>query len=213
MLKQSGRSHGISGFTLIEMIVTVAIMALLAALAMPSMLGWVRNNKIRTVSDSLQNGLRLAQSEATRRSRQVVFSLTNDKPVNGTYTAVADGNNWAINTVTVPGMTGDPSVFVEAGVLTDVGSDVRVDGPMAICFNAIGRLVANDDPGITGADCTLPTPTTPPGTATPVHAYSITFTDPAAGDRPLQVTVALGGQVRLCDPAKTLSDTQPDGCP
>ena len=32
-------------------------------------------------------------------------------------------------------------------------------------------------------------------------------------DRPLRVTVSMGGQVRMCDPARTQSATQPDGCP
>jgi type IV fimbrial biogenesis protein FimT len=35
----------------------------------------------------------------------------------------------------------------------------------------------------------------------------------AGADRPLQVQIKLGGQVRMCDPARTLSATQPDGCP
>jgi len=204
VLKQQGSCERQQGFTLVEMIVTVAIMALLGALATPSMIGWVRNNKIRTVSDSLQNGLRLAQAEATRRSRQVVFSLTDDKPSASGYTAKTDGNNWAINTV--PAMTsGETSAFVEAGILRDVGSNVVISGPAAICFNSLGRLAVNPSPGVTSAVCTLPT--------TAAYSYTIQMSDRAEGDRPLRVTVALGGQVRLCDPARTLSDSQPDGCP
>ncbi|WP_240648572.1 GspH/FimT family pseudopilin [Variovorax beijingensis] len=194
------------GFTLVEMVITFAIMALLAALAMPSMLGWVRNNKIRTVSDSLQNGLRLAQAEATRRSRQVVFALTDDKPAGAStaYTAKTDGSNWAIETVAA--LTEDGTgAFVEAGVLRDVGSNVMISGPAAICFNALGRLVANASPGVTGANCGLP--------SSSAHVYTITMSDQVTGDRPLKVTVALGGQIRLCDPSRTLSSSQPDGCP
>lgn len=198
------------GFTLIELMVTIALMSLLMALAMPAFNSWIRNNKIRTVSDSLQNGLRLAQSEATRRSRQVVFSLTNDKPVDTSFTASADGSNWAVSTVAATGMTdaSDGSAFVEAGVLADAGSGVQITGPSAICFGSIGRLVANTAPGITGAECELPTATPP------VQAYDVTVANAVDGvDRPLRVLVALGGQVRLCDPAKTLSSSHPDGCP
>lgn len=189
------------GFTLVEMIVVVAIMALLAALATPSMLGWVRNNKIRTVSDALQNGLRQAQTEATRRSRQVVFSLTDGSPTNTSYTAKANGSNWAISTV-VPADSDATAAFVEAGILRDVGSNVAISGPISICFSSIGRLVANDTPGPASANCK----------AAAVQ-YDIAMSDSKTGDRPLRVLVALGGQVRMCDPARTLSDTQPDGCP
>lgn len=189
------------GFTLVEMIVVVAIMALLAALAMPSMLGWVRNNKIRTVSDSLQNGLRMAQAEATRRSRQVVFSLTDDTPNSTSYTAKASGGNWAISTV-VPTDSDVTAAFVEAGILRDVGSNVVISGPKSICFSSIGRLVQNTAPGPTDANC-----------AAAAAQYDIKMSDDATGDRALRVTVALGGQVRMCDPLRTLSATQPDGCP
>jgi len=196
------------GFTLIEMIVVVAIMALLAALATPSMLGWVRNNKIRTVSDSLQNALRQAQTEATRRNRQVVFSLTDNSPATTTYTAKANGSNWAISTV-VPADSDATATFVEAGILLNVSSNVAITGPKtssntasALCFSSIGRLVKNDTPGPTGAKCTAE-----------AVQYDIAMSDTKTGDRPLRVTVAVGGQVRMCDPARTLSATQPDGCP
>lgn len=201
MLKASLAQRCRGGFTLIEMMVVIAIMALLAALATPSMLGWVRNNKIRTVSDALQNGLRQAQTEATRRSRQVVFSLTDGSPTNTSYTAKANGSNWAISTV-VPADSDATAAFVEAGILRDVGSNVAISGPISICFSSIGRLVKNDTPGPTSANCK----------AAAVQ-YDIAMSDSKAGDRPLRVLVALGGQVRMCDPARTLSDTQPDGCP
>ena len=196
------------GFTLVEMIVVVAIMALLAALATPSMLGWVRNNKIRTVSDSLQNALRQAQTEATRRNRQVVFSLTDNSPTTTTYTAKANGSNWAISTV-VPADSDTTATFVEAGILLDVASNVAITGPKtssnvasALFFSSIGRLVTNETPGPTGANCKAE-----------AAQYDIAMSDTKTGDRPLRVTVAVGGQVRMCDPARTLSATQPDGCP
>lgn len=201
MLKISLSPRYRRGFTLIEMIVVVAIMALLAALAMPSMLGWVRNNKIRTVSDSLQNGLRLAQSEATRRSRQVVFSLTDDKPTGTGYTAKASGSNWAISTV-APADSDVTAAFIEAGILRDVGSNVVISGPAAVCFSSIGRLVENGTPGPTGAKC-----------AALAARFNIKMSDDVTGDRALSVTIALGGQVRMCDPLRALSATQPDGCP
>lgn len=191
-----------TGFTLIEMMVTITLAAILLALAMPSLITWTRNVKVRTVADSLQNGLREAQTEALRRSRQVAFSLTNSANPASSLTAVANGSNWSINIV--KSAIDASNVYIESGVLADVGSGVQITGPVAACFNSVGRLVANSDTGISGATCTLPTSTPP------VQTYNVTT---SGADRPLRVLVALGGQVRMCDPAKSLSASNPDGCP
>ena len=194
------------GFTLIEMVVTMGIFAALVALAVPTMRTWIANTKVRAASDAMQNGLRLAQSESLRLSRQVVFELTNNTAA--PFTAVANGSYWAI--YTIPSMTDgtEPSALVDSGVLAAVGSNVAITGPAAICFNSVGRLVANGSPNVTaitgGPSCTLPT-------ATPaVWPYDVKMT--GAADRPLQVQMTLGGQVHMCDPSKALSSTNPDGC-
>lgn len=195
---------GASGFTLVEVIVTLMIFALLFAAAVPSMNRWISNVKVRTVADTLQNGVRLAQAESLRRSRQVVFSLTNSTSPQTSLTAAANGSNWSVNTI--PSMTdgSETAAFVESGVLAATAPGVTITGPAAICFNSVGRLVANAATGVAGASCSLPT------NAPPVQSYRVSL--PSA-DRPLQVNVALGGQVHLCDPNKTLSSTNPDGCP
>src|ERR1019366_5507961 len=72
-----GRVDRASGFTIIEMIVPVSIFSILVALTVPTMRKWIANTKVRAVADALQNGVRLAQAESLRRSRQVVFALTN----------------------------------------------------------------------------------------------------------------------------------------
>jgi type IV fimbrial biogenesis protein FimT len=189
-----------AGFTLLEMAVTMTIFAILVTLGVPSMRVWLSNSKVRSVADSLQNGLRLAQAESLRRSRQSVFYLTNSTTPQTSLTANAGGNYWSINTI--PSIVGEASEFIGAGEVSAVNSGVTVTGgPTAICFNSIGRLVPNGATGIAGATCALP--------AAAPSMYTINV--PGA-DRPLNVLVALGGQVHLCDPAKSLS-TEPDGCP
>lgn len=197
------RPRAVRGFTLIELMVTVVLLGIMMALAFPAMNEWMRNSRIRTVADTLQNGLRLAQTEAVRRSRQTVFSLTADtNPADG-LTAVNNGANWSVNFV--PLLTDeddDPafSTFIEGGGLTGSMPDVQITGPATLCFNSMGRVVENATPG-TGVACNAAAGT-----------YNITIPNV---DRPraLRVLVGLGGQVRLCDPAKTLSNTNPDGCP
>ncbi|MBT2336433.1 GspH/FimT family pseudopilin [Variovorax paradoxus] len=197
-MKVKGRAGHAPGFTLIELMVTIVLLSILTMLAMPSFTTWINNNKVRTVSDSLQNGLRFAQTEALRRSRPIVFSLTDSAAPQTSLTAVANGSNWSIN---VSKSSLDPnSVFVQAGVLTDVASGVQIKGPAAVCFNAMGRLVADTDTDVNGATC---------DTTKAVQTYDINL---SGADRPLRVLVALGGQIRMCDPARKLADS-PDGCP
>jgi type IV fimbrial biogenesis protein FimT len=195
----SARPTRASGFTLVELMVTVSLLAVLLLLAMPAMSGWIKNSQVRATSDALQNGLRLAQSEALRRSRQVVFSLTDNAAPQSGVTAKTDGKYWSINTIGIQGESSDVAAFVEGGVLGLPGSDVAIAGPAAICFGSLGRLVVNTDPGVGGACASGAIPAT----------YNIST--PGA-DRKLRVTVAVGGQVRMCDPNKTLSGSTPDGC-
>jgi len=199
------RVKRVSGFTLLEMVVAMGIFAILVVAAVPVMRTWVCNAKVRSVSDALQNGLRLAQTESLRRSRQVVFSLTNSTtPQTIGFTAVTNGNYWSI--YTVPSITLETPAFVEAGVLSN-STNVAITGPAAICFNSVGRLVTNSSAGVTGVT-NGPTCAQPTGTpAQWVYVVNVT-----GADRPLHVEVGLGGQVHMCDPSQTLSSANPEGC-
>lgn len=201
--------HADRGFTLVELIVTIALLSILVALASPSFSQWIRSAQVRTVAETLQNGVRTAQAEALRRNRQVVFLLTNDEP-GLSAVATESGRNWVIRWIPLPGDTvvataPDNQPFVQGGAVADFAGGVNITGPAAICFNALGRRVAATAAatGVTGAVCTVD-----PGE--PLAAFEI---ERAGAARPLRVTVALGGQVRLCDPARTVGTTTPDGCP
>jgi type IV fimbrial biogenesis protein FimT len=199
------RVHHNAGFTLLEMVVTITIFSILVALTVPTMRVWICNAKVRAVADALQNGVRLSQTESLRRSRQVVFALTNSTtPQTGTFTATTNGNYWAI--MTIPAMTdgSESAAFVQSGVLSSTSANVQITGPAEICFNSVGRLVANTSTGVAGGSCSAPTVGTPPRLT-----YVITL---AGADHSLQVEVAQGGQVHLCDPLQTLSSTNPYGC-
>lgn len=196
------------GFSLIELMVTVALGSLLLAAAMPSFTTWITNARIRSVADVLQNGLRTAQVEAQRRASTVVFFKTESKVCSPTDVASSSGQFWQIRTVPNALDSTDLAVPVRCGVLSDVSSGVELRGSTtAVCFNGNGRQTAATNPGAIGTNCTLNTQGT--ASAFDVVASSTTATE----TRPMRVLVALGGSVRMCDPNKTLSTTAPDGCP
>ena len=176
----------------------MAIFAILVALGVPAMRTWISNVKVRAVADGIQNGLRLAQSESLRRSRQVVFTLTNSTtPQTLPVAGAATGNYWVA--YTIPSMTADneANVFIDSGVLGAGTSSVTIAGSQAaICFNSVGRLVTNSSAGVTtvtgGATCS----------ALPVTPALATYDVNVAGaDHPLRVQVSLAGQVHMCDPS------------
>jgi type IV fimbrial biogenesis protein FimT len=193
------RSPADHGFSLIELMVTVVLIGIVMSMAMPSFSRWIKNSQVRVISDAVQSGLRLAQSESMRRYRQVVFFRTAAKDCTSAATASAGGLYWQIRTVAA--VTGDPVQVVQCGVLTDVANDISIAGPTAVCFNADGRQVANAATGVTGAVCALDAE----GAAS---AFDITH---IKADRPLRVRVSLAGSIRICDPSRDIS-THPDGC-
>ncbi len=173
----------------------IALLGILFAVALPSFSTWIANTRVRTVSDALQNGLRVAQAEALRRNRQVVFSLTNAQPALNAA-AAANGRNWSVQTVA---QFGDAAEFVQGGALSDLAANVAINGPVAVCFGSSGRLVANNSAATTGV---------PNATCLASGAqYDVSL---SSSDRALRVMVALGGQVRMCDPKRP--STEPDGC-
>ena len=68
------------GFTLIELMIGLVLIAILMLLAVPSYNAFMGNARIRNTADSLVNGLRQAQVEAVRRNRSIEFIVD---PANG----------------------------------------------------------------------------------------------------------------------------------
>lgn len=185
----------------------MTIFALLVALTVPAMRTWVANTRVRAAADSMQNGVRLAQTEALRRSRQVVFALTSSTtPQTLGFTASATGTNWAVQTIPAMLDGSDPAAIVGSGSLAPAGTLTISSGPAAICFNSVGRLVAQANTNVTGATCTTPTTTV---NNAPTVVYQFTT---AGADRPLRLQISLGGQMHLCDPSQTLAASNPYGC-
>ena len=121
------------GFTLIELMAALAILALLLLLGMPSFTTFLRNSEIRSTSESIINGLRTASAEATRRNARVAFTL-------------GPGADWRINP-TNPADTDctnlDPQV-IQQFAAGEAGKSAKVTvtpaAKSAVCFTGLGRV-------------------------------------------------------------------------
>jgi len=76
-----------AGFTLIELMVVVAVIAISVALVGPSFSQAIANYRVRSAAESVLNGLNYARGEAVRRNSAVSFAL------------VAGGSGWTVSQV------------------------------------------------------------------------------------------------------------------
>jgi type IV fimbrial biogenesis protein FimT len=68
---RSQKSANLSGFTLIELVVTIAIVAVLAGIAIPSFISTITSNRLTAYANELVAAMNLARSEAVKRGMQV----------------------------------------------------------------------------------------------------------------------------------------------
>jgi prepilin-type N-terminal cleavage/methylation domain-containing protein len=76
--------HKNQGFTLLEILVALAITGILAALTGPNLSAWLNSNKVKEATDSIQLALEDAQRQAIRRGRNCTINFTNPTGTNPT---------------------------------------------------------------------------------------------------------------------------------
>lgn len=135
----SGRGTGgrrAGGFSLIELMVTVAVLAILAAVAAPSMIAFVNANRLNGTTGEMTASLQLARSEAIRRNARVtVCSSSNGTTCSGS----SDWSRWIV--------IGQDNVSGDTDVIRDQGSsgEMQLSGPAAgIRFNPSGLVNAEE---------------------------------------------------------------------
>lgn len=181
------------GFTLIEMMITLAVFALLLMVGLPSMTTWLQNQQIRTSAEGLQAGLQLARAEALRRNAPVRFQLVNT--LANTCILFDKGTNWIVSLNDPTGLCDAPESDTAAPLTIQKRSGAEgtpnavvaaTNAPLVVAttvtFNGLGRV-------------TGPTPITQIAV---MNAGG--NCQPAGPMRCLQLNIASGGQVRMCDP-------------
>lgn len=67
-----------NGFTLVELLVTISIAAILISIAAPSYTSLTNTNRLATQANDILGGLMIARSEAIRLNQRVVFCRSDD---------------------------------------------------------------------------------------------------------------------------------------
>jgi type IV fimbrial biogenesis protein FimT len=114
-----GRLRSLGGFTMIEMMIVVLIMAVLAALAAPSMRNMILTQRLKTATFDVFSSLVLARSEAIKRNTSITLTPIAADWING----------WAATDVN--------GVVVSR---QDPIAGITIAGPATVVFNGAGRL-------------------------------------------------------------------------
>lgn len=185
-----------TGFTLVEMMVVVVIIAIATTLGIPSYRAWMQNTQIYNAAESAENGLQKAKAEAVRQNRNVEFVLGTNPP----WKIQLPGNT--LPCPIVPGTT--LTTLLECSTTEgakNVTATATPNGATTITFSNLGGIAANAP--VAGV--------VPPG-LTQIDFTSVYSSTQLTGIRPLRVTIGLGGITRMCDPDSTLISSDPRKC-
>ena len=178
------------GFTLIEMMIAIAIFSITLTYGVSSYRTWVQNSQIRNAAESIQNGIQRARAEAVKCNAKVAFVLGAATSWQVNY--VDDCGDVAASGVPA-GSTLESRSSSEGSKNVTVSAAVDKDGNNAttITFNGLGAVA---DP------------------STALAQIDLTSSVASADMRNLRVAIGQGGSARVCDPAFGASSTDPRRC-
>lgn len=83
-----------NGFSLVELLVAITVIAILGAIAAPGFLNFVRDNRLSTTTNELIGDMLLARNEAIKRNYPVVICKTGDATVTNPACDGTAANPW-----------------------------------------------------------------------------------------------------------------------
>ncbi|MDC8771585.1 GspH/FimT family pseudopilin [Roseateles albus] len=198
--------HQFRGMTLIELMVTLTIAAVLMAVGAPAFSTWLQNTRIRTTAESIVSGLQYAKSEATTRNTTVRFQLTSS--VDATCVLSLNGTSWVVDLAdagaandsvegscnSAPSDTVQPAILQTRAGRDGSGNTTVTASASNVIFNGLGRLAPA------------------PAAAITINVNNTNSDDDCAAGGGnltcLRVLISPAGQVRMCNPRYPVGDPQ-----
>jgi len=180
------------GMTIVELMVGLAIVAIVLFVAVPAFTIFLQNQQIKNAAQTVMQGLNTARAEAIRRNQAVRFQFVSDLTAGCALSTtslawVVSLSNPAGNCEAEAGDMGSAAQIVEKRSATEGTRNVTIatTGGNAATFTGLGRL---SGAGITQIDFSNST-----GTCEHLDLTNGTM-------RCMRVVVAPGGEARMCDP-------------
>jgi len=134
MLTKASPSEKSAGFTLIELMIAVALLAVLVTVGLPEFRQMLRNYEVRVAAESVANGLQRARAEAVAKNARVQFVL-------------GAGTSWYVDYVATP----NPSARLDSRASTDGSTNATLTvlpvGATTLTFNQLGQMVTPNPDG------------------------------------------------------------------
>lgn len=197
IVKNAGR-----GFTIIELVVTLALFGVLLGLGVPAFTTFIQNTQIRNAAETAMTGLNLAKAEAVRRNATVRFQFVTD--LTASCALSQNSGSWVVSQDSVAGAcdVAPSDTTTPRSIRKQSAQDgypkvtVTSSGSSAIVFNGIGRIVGT---GISQIDFTH-------------NAMVCEHIDTTNGTaRCLRILITTGGSAKVCDPKISIT-TDPRYC-
>ena len=109
---QPGSAFRSGGFSLLELMITVAVAAILMALAVPSFTSLINNNRLTSGSNALVTAMHHARSEAVRRNARVTLCASAD---GATCAGTGNWQGWV--TLVTTGAGAAPLQMIRLGLI------------------------------------------------------------------------------------------------
>lgn len=190
-LQQSSRMRGV---TMLEMLIAMAILAIIISVAMPGMSGFAANQRLIGAAEQIHAHLQQARSEAVGRSATVYVNFSASGTTTWTY-GVSTTNSCTL-TITDPATANACVITVNDGDATVDG----VDGGVDTGDRVLMRFTGTDHTDVEMAIASFSS-----GTQITFNSVRGTSTSgqinlEASTGKLLRVVVSLLGRVEICSP-------------
>jgi len=128
------------GFTLIELMMVMAIVGTVIAIAVPNIGEFIKNNRIKSRMFDLLNAINQARTEAVKRKDTIIICRSND--TDDAPTCAGDANTWTTGWIVYADVDDDGALTVDPDIV--ISKAIPAGGTVAIMSTA-DELIYNPD--------------------------------------------------------------------